>query len=336
MKNKNAAVSEKEKEQKLKALRKDLEEKLEEQLEEQLPEENQESKIRVEVEKIDVNEKLEPAKAKRVIESLLFASSKPMTVQEIKKVMRSATAKEIQDAIAELKQEYTDSGRSFEILEVAGGFEIATRKEYAPWICRADMQKKAKQATQSALETLAILAYKQPLTRAEIEELRGVDVSGVVANLMERGFIKIVGKKEIPGRPFLYATTEKFLEHFGLNTLKDLPNIEEIRMLVEKSVRKDELLGTQKLVETAPEGSEGQASQGEGQEPSAESESAVEAEEQSVDKTVKSEEPISDEIQEDLDAAIEKALQAEEDFEEEMIIQEESKDEAGDEQNEDR
>ena len=174
MKNKSAAVSEKEKEQKLKALRRDLEEKLEEQL----PEELLEPKIRVEVEKVDVNEKLEPAKAKRVIEALLFASSKPMTVQEIKKVMRSASAREIQDVIEELRQEYQESGRSFEILEVAGGFEIATRKEYAPWICRADMQKKAKQATQSALETLAILAYKQPLTRAEIEELRGVDVSG--------------------------------------------------------------------------------------------------------------------------------------------------------------
>lgn len=327
MKNKSAAVSEKEKEQKLKALRRDLEEKLEEQL----PEEMLESKIRVEVEKVDVNEKLEPAKAKRVIEALLFASSKPMTVQEIKKVMRSATAKEIQDLIAELKQEYNDTTRSFEMLEVAGGFEIATRKEYAPWICRADMQKKAKQATQSALETLAILAYKQPLTRAEIEELRGVDVSGVVSNLMERAFIKIVGKKEIPGRPFLYATTEKFLEHFGLNTLKDLPNIEEIRMLVEKSVKKDELLGTQKLVDAAP--AEGTSADGAEAIPG---EDAVAAEETAVDEAAQSGEAgISQSEEDDIDAAIEKALQAEEDFEEEMIV-EESESESSDERGEDR
>jgi len=327
VKNKSAAVSEKEKEQKLKALRRDLEEKLEEQL----PEEMLESKIRVEVEKVDVNEKLEPAKAKRVIEALLFASSKPMTVQEIKKVMRSATAKEIQDLIAELKQEYNDTTRSFEMLEVAGGFEIATRKEYAPWICRADMQKKAKQATQSALETLAILAYKQPLTRAEIEELRGVDVSGVVSNLMERAFIKIVGKKEIPGRPFLYATTEKFLEHFGLNTLKDLPNIEEIRMLVEKSVKKDELLGTQKLVDAAP--AEGTSADGAEAIPG---EDAVAAEETAVDEAAQSGEAgISQSEEDDIDAAIEKALQAEEDFEEEMIV-EESESESSDERGEDR
>lgn len=323
MKNKSAAVSEKEKEQKLKALRRDLEEKLEEQL----PEEILEPKIRVEVEKVDVNEKLEPARAKRVIEALLFASSKPMTVQEIKKVMRSATAKEIQDVIAELKQEYTDSIRSFEIIEVAGGFEIATRKEYAPWICRADMQKKAKQATQSALETLAILAYKQPLTRAEIEELRGVDVSGVVSNLMERGFIKIVGKKEIPGRPFLYATTEKFLEHFGLNSLKDLPNIEEIRQLVEKSVKKEELLGTQKLVETAPEEA---AAPAEG----VSSEEAVESGEKAVDESAVPE--IPQEEQDELDAAIAKALEAEEDFEEEMMVEQEETSETADESAEDR
>lgn len=327
MKNKSAAVSEKEKEQKLKALRRDLEEKLEEQL----PEEMLESKIRVEVEKVDVNEKLEPAKAKRVIEALLFASSKPMTVQEIKKVMRSATTKEIQDFIAELKQEYNDTTRSFEMLEVAGGFEIATRKEYAPWICRADMQKKAKQATQSALETLAILAYKQPLTRAEIEELRGVDVSGVVSNLMERAFIKIVGKKEIPGRPFLYATTEKFLEHFGLNTLKDLPNIEEIRMLVEKSVKKDELLGTQKLVDAAP--SEETLADGAAAIPG---EDAVAAEETAVDEASQAGETgTSRSDEDDIDAAIEKALQAEEDFEEEMIV-EETESESSDERTEDR
>jgi segregation and condensation protein B len=93
------------------------------------------------------------------------------------------------------------------------------------------------------LETLAILAYKQPVSRAEIEELRGVDVSGVLSTLLERGFIKIVGKKEVPGRPFLYGTTEKFLEHFGLKSLTDLPSIGEIRTLVERAVRKEELLG---------------------------------------------------------------------------------------------
>ena len=142
-----------------------------------------------------------------------------------------------------------ESGRSFEVREIAGGYEIGTRKEFAPWILRLEIQKKAKQATQSALETLAILAYKQPITRAEIEDLRGVDVSGVLATLLDRDLVRIVGRKEVPGRPFLYGTTEKFLEHFGLKALTDLPDISEIRSLVENSVRREDLLRTEKIIE---------------------------------------------------------------------------------------
>ena len=124
-----------------------------------------------------------------------------------------------------------------------------------------ELQKKQRQATQSALETLAILAYKQPITRVEIEELRGVDVSGVLNTLMEKGFVKISGKKEIPGRPFLYSTTEKFLEHFGLNLITDLPSLEEIRNVVENAVKKEELLGTSKVVEVPQEGETAQPSE---------------------------------------------------------------------------
>jgi segregation and condensation protein B len=139
------------------------------------------------------------------------------------------------------------------VIEIANGYEIATKKEFAPWLCKLELQKRIKQVTQSALETLAILAYKQPVTRAEIEELRGVDVSGVLTTLMERGFARIVGKKEVPGRPFLYGTTEKFLDHFGLKSIQDLPSIDEIKNIVENSVNKDELLGTQKMVEVRPD-----------------------------------------------------------------------------------
>ena len=130
---------------------------------------------------------------------------------------------------------------------------MATRREYAPWILKIELQKKAKQVTQSALESLAIMAYKQPITRAEIEELRGVDVSGVMSTLVERNLIRIVGRKEVPGRPFLYGTTEKFLEHFGLNRLEDLPSLSDIQSIVDKSVKKDELLGTQKNLPIPPE-----------------------------------------------------------------------------------
>lgn len=237
---------EKEKEQaeKMKALRRELEEKLEEQLPALMVEEQG----HVEVQSINDSEPLTPEKSKKIIEALLFASSKPMTAGEIRKVLKSVTVKEIENLIAELSAEYVRDERSFEIIPIANGYEISTKREFAPWIFRVELQKKAKQVTQSALETLSILAYKQPITRAEIEELRGVDVSGVMTTLTERGFIKIVGKKEVPGRPFLYGTTEKFLEHFGLKSLEELPNIQEIKNIVENSVKKEELLGTQKMV----------------------------------------------------------------------------------------
>ncbi len=247
-----AALKEKEKEQseRLKNLRRELEERLEEQL---LPVLENE-KISLEIQRIDENQILEPLQRTRVVEALLFASAKPLTPSEIRRVLKSVTVKEIEGIIRQLAAEYTGQGRSFEIVEIAGGYEIATKKEYSPWILKVELQKKAKQVTQSALETLAILAYKQPITRAEIEDLRGVDVSGVMSTLLERSLIKIVGRKEVPGRPFLYGTTEKFLEHFGLKALTALPSLEEIKKIVESSVKKEDLIGASKIVPVAEPG----------------------------------------------------------------------------------
>lgn len=272
MKTKQAIEKEKEKQRKIKQMRHDLEEKLEEQL----PAEGINDKIRVEVEKVDVNQEMAPEHAKGVIEALLFAASKPTTPQDIRKIMRFLSLKDIRDLVDELRQDYQNSKKSFEIIEVAGGYEIVTRKEYAPWLCKVEMQKRKKQATQSALETLAILAYKQPMTRAEIEEIRGVDCSGVLTNLSEKGFVKIVGKKEIPGRPFLYGTTEQFLEHFGLNTIKDLPSIEELQSIVDNSVKKEELLGTQNIV-AVPEDDESRERKAEAKQQGEEAIAAVDA-----------------------------------------------------------
>ncbi len=246
---------EREQAEKMKQLRRELEEKLEEQLEMQLPSVMVDESTRVEVQSVNENEALDPERAKRIVEALLFASGKPLTIPEMRRVMKSLTPREIENIVTELSAEYVRDGRSFEVVGVANGYEIATKREYAPWIFKVELQKKAKQVTQSALETLAILAYKQPITRAEIEELRGVDASGVIATLSERGFIKIVGKKEVPGRPFMYGTTEKFLEHFGLKSLEEMPNIQEIKTIVENSIKKEELLGTQKMVPVNQEGS---------------------------------------------------------------------------------
>ena len=232
-------------EKELKALREELEEKLSEQL----PAEEAVG-ARVGAAKFEEPAEVDEAQAKRVVEAILFATSKPVTVAEIKRSLKGYGASKIEGFVRELQAEYERDGRSFRINEIAGGYELSTQPEYAPWIVKLEIQKKAKQATQSALETLSILAYKQPVTRAEIEELRGVDVSGVVSTLLEKNLIKIVGRKEVPGRPYLYGTTDKFLEHFGLKSLNELPNISEIKSLVENSVRKEDLLRTEKMLPT--------------------------------------------------------------------------------------
>ena len=234
---------------KLKSLRKELDQEIQDQLEEKNALEGLTGAQKFQIESLREEDLQDPKKAKMVVEALIFASSKPLTPAEIRKVTKVLTVGQIEKIVAELKEDYQRTERCFELLEIAGGYELSTRREFAPWILKIELQRKARQATQSALETLAILAYKQPLTRAEIEALRGVDTSGVLNTLMEKNFIKITGKKEVPGRPFLYGTTEKFLEHFGLKELRDLPSIEEIRQMVDSSVKKEELIGTKKIVD---------------------------------------------------------------------------------------
>ena len=197
-----------------------------------------------------------------MIEAILFTSGKPVTLGDLKRALTGYGETKIEKLVRELQSEYEREGRSFRVQEIAGGFECATDSKYAPWILKLELQRKQRQATQSALETLAILAYKQPVTRIEIEDLRGVDVSGVLSTLLDRGLIKIVGKKEVPGHPFLYGTTDKFLEHFGLKSIQNLPDISEIRSLIENSVKREELLRAEKVIsaeETNPESSKQKA-----------------------------------------------------------------------------
>jgi len=246
---KMTAAQEREKQAKLKTLRKELDQEIQEQLEEKNALEGLTGAQKFQIESLREEDLQDPAKAKLVVEALIFASSKPLTPAEIRKVTKVLTVAQIEKLVAELREDYQKTGRCFELLEIAGGYELSTKREFAPWILKIELQRKARQATQSALETLAILAYKQPLTRAEIEALRGVDTSGVLNTLMEKNFIKIVGKKEVPGRPFMYGTTEKFLEHFGLKELRDLPSIDEIRQMVDSSVKKEELIGAKKIVD---------------------------------------------------------------------------------------
>lgn len=167
----------------------------------------------------------------RVIEALLLAAGEPVTAQRLAGVLPDTGAREVRAAIDALNEAYEASGRGFRIEAVAGGFQLRTLPELAPWLQKMRPQPPLR-LSRAALETLAIIAYKQPVTRAELEHVRGVDVGAVLASLLERRLVRIAGHREVPGRPMLYATTRRFLEVFGLGSLSDLPSLREIEELL--------------------------------------------------------------------------------------------------------
>ncbi|HEO64092.1 MAG TPA: SMC-Scp complex subunit ScpB [Candidatus Omnitrophica bacterium] len=162
---------------------------------------------------------------KNAIEAFLFVSDKPLSLDQIKDVL-NIDRSEIKSEIDALKEEYKKN-HSFRLREVAGGYQMVTDPEYAPWLRKLFQGGQKGRLSKPALETLAIVAYKQPLTKPEIEQIRGVDVDGVIKTLQEKGLVKITGRKQVIGRPLLYATTKKFLEYFGLNSLEELPVLNE-------------------------------------------------------------------------------------------------------------
>jgi len=172
---------------------------------------------------------------KQIIEALLFASDKPLSLTQIKEVLEDQDAQAIKDQLVQLGEEYKGSGRSFQIIEVAGGYRISTNPEFAEWLNKLYSKSRSEKLSRPSLETLSIIAYRQPITRLEIEDVRGVNVDGVVKTLLERSLVRIAGRKQIPGRPFLYGTTREFLEVFGLRSLEELPKLEEFGELVERS-----------------------------------------------------------------------------------------------------
>jgi segregation and condensation protein B len=164
---------------------------------------------------------------KNIIESLLFVADEPLSIDRLKRIIGQAETKEIRLALEELGADYTARQGGFYLNQVAGGYQIRTRSEYTEWIKRL-LQPRPLRLSKAALETLAIIAYKQPVIRSDVEHIRGVDCGGVLRVLLERKFVRVLGRKEIPGRPLIYATTKRFLEVFDLKTLKDLPTPKEI------------------------------------------------------------------------------------------------------------
>ncbi len=166
----------------------------------------------------------------RAVEAILFVSCEPVPLRKFEEVFApdGVEPRDVREALEALRRDFT--GRGVELIEVGGGYQMRTSPELRPILARMEVVRPVK-LTQAALETLAIIAYRQPLTRAEAEEVRGVDCGAVVRSLLDRGLIRVVGKKDMPGRPILYGTTRKFLEVFGLASLNDLPTLREIEEL---------------------------------------------------------------------------------------------------------
>ena len=166
------------------------------------------------------------AKVKSIIEALLMVSESGLTKQQIKEAITDSDAKDVDEGIRLLKEDYESTSRAFNIAEIAGRYRIVTKPEFMPWINNL-YQKDVDRLTGPSLETLAITAYKQPATRSEIEAIRGVNVGGVIKTLLDKHLITVKGRKNVIGRPLMYGTTQKFLEIFGLNSLDDLPALRD-------------------------------------------------------------------------------------------------------------
>jgi segregation and condensation protein B len=198
-----------------------------------------------------------------VLEALIFASPQPLTPREISQVMGGVPREAWEAALAELRAEYARDGRGLQLLEIAGGWQITTRPEYNDWVRELLDPKTPSRLSIQALETLAVVAYKQPVTLPEIIELRGVKSGGVIKTLLEKRLLRILGRKEVVGRPILYGTTRQFLLHFGLKDLSDLPRIEEFAEVLGEEV---DVAGLKRAIE-APRPAEIPLSEGEEAEP---------------------------------------------------------------------
>nr|WP_051302479.1 SMC-Scp complex subunit ScpB [Sedimenticola selenatireducens] len=171
-------------------------------------------------------------KLTQIVEAALLAAGGPLTVERLQELFledERPEKKDLREAVAALTEDY--SGRGIEIVEVAGGFRINVREEYAPWVSRL-WEERAPRYSRALMETLALIAYRQPITRGEIEDIRGVSVSSnIVKTLLEREWVRVVGTRDVPGKPSLYATTREFLNYFGLKSLDELPTLQQIRDL---------------------------------------------------------------------------------------------------------
>jgi len=169
-----------------------------------------------------------PIDATRIVEALLFVSDEPLTPRRLAEIVGDTDARKIRALIDAINTDYDEAGRPFRIEEIAGGFQMLSRPEFKQWLIQLVRGKDAKRLSQAALETLAVVAYKQPVLRVDIENIRGVQCGEMLRNLLERGLVRIAGRSDALGRPLLYGTSKKFLDIFGLRSLKDLPSLSDL------------------------------------------------------------------------------------------------------------
>lgn len=201
---------------------------------------------------------------KGVIEAILFISEKPVTIEQFNEVLQESVGGgiDVKKLVEELREEYETKQRGMVVVEIAGGYQMLSSQHYASYVRNFLKTKVKEKLSRPALETLAIVAYKQPVSRGDVELVRGVNSDGVVLHLLNKSLIKIVGKKDVPGRPFLYGTTKLFLEYFGLKSLRDLPKLEDVSLLLAKAEEQMTMnMGSEAETAPAPEMSNSAASQ---------------------------------------------------------------------------
>lgn len=176
---------------------------------------------------------------KKIIENLLFVTDRPLSAAKLSQTAEINDLELTRELISSLQREYAQTGRAVQIVELGGGFQMATKPEYGRWVRKLFNEKTALKLSPAAMETLAIIAYKQPVTKAEVEVIRGVDITAPLEKLLERGLVRIAGKKDTPGRPMVFATTEEFLRIFGLNKVNELPDMQTYSAKGPRQVQSD-------------------------------------------------------------------------------------------------
>ena len=191
-----------------------------------------ESEMVIPEEHVDIPDDRPEDNSKSILEAILFAASEPITVKQFQHAMPKVTVREIRKALSEIQQDYEQMNRSFRLIEIANGYQICTQPEYSDWIRKFFIQQVRVTLSPSALETLAIVAYKQPVTRNDVSTIRGVNSDSVISALVEKGLVCVSGRKEGAGRSLLFSTTDTFLQQFGLKDPSELPSLEEIEQLL--------------------------------------------------------------------------------------------------------